>query len=83
MKHNLVAAIAKAIMRMQDRFVLIGVKAPALRLFRAQQAAEFGYLLARPASAFTLHGLNQRAIAQEQVVTTERRDLILRDLVFT
>jgi hypothetical protein len=65
MKYNFVAAIAKAIVRVQDRFVLIGVKAPALCLFRAQQAAEFGYLLARPASAFTLHSVNQRVIAEE------------------
>jgi hypothetical protein len=83
MKYNFVAAIAKAIMRVQDRFVLIGVKAPALCLFRAQQAAEFGYLLARPASTFALHSVNQGAIAQKQVVTRERRDLILRKLVFT
>jgi hypothetical protein len=83
MKYNFVAAIAKAIMRVQDRFVLIGVKAPALRLFRAQQAAEFGDLLARPAGAFTLHGLNQSAIAEEQVIASERRGLILRMLVFT
>jgi hypothetical protein len=83
MKYNFVAAIAKAVMRVQDRFVLIGVKAPTLRLFRAQQAAEFGNLLAGPTSAFALHSVNQGAIAQKQVVTRERRDLILRKLVFT
>jgi hypothetical protein len=65
MKYNFVAAIAKAIVRMQDRFVLIGVKAPALCLFRAQQAAEFSYLLAGPACAFTIHSVNQGAIAEE------------------
>jgi hypothetical protein len=65
MKYNFVAAIAKAIMRVQDRFVLIGVKAPALRLFRAHQAAEFSDLLAGPTCAFTIHGVNQRAIAKK------------------
>jgi hypothetical protein len=65
MKYNFVTAIAKAVMRVQGRFVLIGVKAPALCLFRAQQAAEFSNLLARPASAFTLHSINQGAIAEE------------------
>jgi hypothetical protein len=65
MKYNFVAAIAKAIMRVQDRFVLIGVKAPALRLFRAQQAAEFSNLLAGPTCAFALHSVNQGGIAEE------------------
>ena len=81
MKHNFVAAIAKAIMRVQHWLVLIGVKAPALRLFRAEQPAKLGDLFARPACAFALNGLHQCAIAQEQVVTRKRRDLILRRLI--
>src|SRR5262249_27960289 len=37
----------------------------------------------RPAGALTLHGLNQGAIAEEQVIASKRRDLILRKLVVT
>src|SRR4051794_1450660 len=81
MKHYFVAAIAEAIMRVQHWFVLIGFKAPALCLFRAEQPSKLGNLLARPACAFALNGLHQCAIAQEQVVVSKRRNLILRRLI--
>src|ERR1700739_3227245 len=81
MKHNFVAAIAKAIVRVQHWFVLIGLKAPTLRLFCAEQPPKLGELFARPACALALNGLHQSAIAQEKVVTGKRRDLIERRLI--
>src|SRR5579859_6500843 len=76
MKHHFVSAIAKAVMRMQYRFILIGLKAPALRFFRAQQPPKLDDLFARPACALTLYSLHQCAIAQEEVVTGKWRNLI-------
>ena len=78
MKHHFVAAIAEAIMRVQHGFVLIGFKAPTLRLFRAEQPPKLGNLFARPACAFALNRLGQCSITQEKVVTGKRRNLIGR-----
>src|ERR1041385_5184588 len=81
MKHYFVAPIAKTVVRVQHWFVLIGLKAPTLRLFCAEQPTKLGNLFTRPTCAFALNGLHQCAIAQEQVIAGERRDLILRRLI--
>src|SRR4051794_22750385 len=81
MKNHFVAAIAKTIVRVQHWFVLIGFKAPALCLFRAEQPSKLDNLFARPACTLAFNGLHQCAIAQEQVVVSKRRNLILRRLI--
>src|SRR5207248_11269043 len=76
MKNHFIAANSITVMSVEHRLVLVGIEPPALGLFCAQKLAQFAELPARPTCSFTLHGIQQRAITQKQVVIREWRDLI-------
>jgi hypothetical protein len=40
-KDDFIAAVAEAIMSFKDRLVFVGIEAPALRLFCAEECADF------------------------------------------
>jgi len=40
-KDDFIAAVAETIMSFKDRLVFVGIEAPALRLFGAEECAEF------------------------------------------
>src|SRR5215813_1797829 len=76
MKHYFVTTVALAIMGVQDRQLLVGVKTPALDFLGPQEFSQLGELRLGPACAFAAHSFSKRTVAQEKVIACERRDLV-------
>src|SRR5262245_31375355 len=74
-EHHFIPPIAITIMRVQDRCILIGIKAPTLRLLRAEQPAQLTDLLACPCGVL-IDRPGQRPVTKKKVVAGERRDLV-------
>src|ERR1043166_6829164 len=76
MKLDLIATMTIAIMRVENRGILIRGDGPFHRLRAARYVAELVQLFAGPARAFPRHTLPQRTVAGEQIHVDERRCLI-------
>ncbi len=76
MKDDFIAPRAIAVVRVQHRPVLVRLEPLALKLLGSQQPAKFAELRKRPAGAGSLHRFRQRCVAEKQVVTGQRRNLV-------
>ena len=76
---DLVDAMAVAVVGVQDRPVAVGQLAPALRLRRAGQRAEFGDLVEAPLAALADQRLDEHRRGG-RVVVLQRRDLVGDDV---
>src|SRR6185437_8766156 len=76
MKNHLIAAIAVAIVRVQNGRVLVGFRTPVLRLGCSKDFAQFADLFHSPGGALALNGLHQSPIGEKQVIAGERGNLI-------
>src|SRR5467141_2013996 len=76
MEVHLVDAVAKPIVGMELRRVLVRLEAPGDRLLGAGELPELAHPAMSPAGAFALEGLAQGRVSLKKVVVDQRRRLV-------
>src|ERR1700687_131848 len=76
MKFHFISPVAESVVRMQDRWILVGLKSPPDSLFGAYQPPKILKLWFSPARALSLDSTSQNAIGREEIVVHQRRRLV-------
>src|SRR4029077_6762892 len=76
MKFHLIGPVTESVMRMQHRWILVGLKSPANSLLGTHQPPEILDLRFSPPRPFSLDSTGQNAIGREEIVVHQRRRLV-------
>src|SRR5580693_4071542 len=76
MELDFIAAVAEAVMRVQHRFVFVGLESPALHLFCPEPSSEFPEPPVRPSGLFAPNRFRQGSVSEIEVRSRQRRRLV-------